>query len=104
MNKREQRRVIRENRKKLFLEAWRKAGAEGVSLSGFCRDYGLCRNNFYRWLREKGEVLKPYPIRRVDPVLVAKALEIHRRYEGTWSGETISMVTYLPSDERIVTV
>ncbi len=91
MNKRARKRQVRENRKKLFLEAWHEAKAEGVSLSSFCRDYGLCRNNFYRWLREKGEALKPYPIRRVDPALAAKAIRIHRRYHGTWSGETISL-------------
>ena len=91
MSKRERRRLIRDKRKKLFLRAWREAKAGGESLSAFCRDYGLCRNNFYRWLGEEGESVNPYPIHRIDPALSEKAREIYLRYKGTWSAETVSL-------------
>lgn len=92
MSKREQRRVIQVNRRKVFLKAWAEAKAGGgVSLSAFCRDHGLCRKNFYLWLKVEGQVSERTAIKKVDERLKLKAVEIYLRYKGTWSPETIAL-------------
>ncbi|OGR61317.1 MAG: hypothetical protein A2X34_04535, partial [Elusimicrobia bacterium GWC2_51_8] len=92
MTKSEERKIIKANQRKLYLGTWAKEKARGVSLSSFCKSYGLSRKNFYIWLKNenitKNSVL---PIQRADPKLKAKAIEIYLRYKGTWCAETISM-------------
>lgn len=87
---RERWRIVRGNRRRLFLRAWDEARGAGRSLSAFGRDFGFHRDTLYRWLRER-DGGRGSPIRRVAPRLKAKALEIYRRYGGTWGAETISL-------------
>jgi putative transposase len=91
MTKREQRAIVKKKRKQLFLDTWHREKSQGASLSQFCRDYGLNRKNFYFWLHEANQSMVKSPIRRVDPAMLSKAIEIFFRYKGTWSAETISM-------------
>lgn len=92
MTKREERKIVKDNRRRVYLETWAKEKAQGMSLSAFCKAYGLARKNFYIWLKDENKVKAgASPIIRVDPKLKAKAIEIYLRYKGTWCAETISM-------------
>lgn len=92
MTKREERKIVKANKRKLYLETWAKEKARGMSLSMFCKAYGLTRKNFYIWLKDESITKSGVsPIIRVDPKLKAKAIEIYLRYKGTWCAETISM-------------
>ncbi|MBI4656166.1 MAG: DDE-type integrase/transposase/recombinase [Elusimicrobia bacterium] len=88
MTKREKKKLIKNNKRNLYLAAWETEKNRGMSLSAFCRTYGLSRKTFYRWL---GKEIKAKTINRVNPILKAKAIEIYLRYKGTWCAETISM-------------
>ena len=92
MTKREERKLVKANHRKLYLEAWAKEKARGVSLSAFCRAYGLPLKNIYRWLEDGNKAKSSVsPVNAADPKLKAKAIEIYLRYKGTWCAETISM-------------
>lgn len=90
MTKREKVKIVKANYRKVYLEAWAKEKAHGMSLSAFCEAYGLTRKTFSKWNKDKTKTVVP-SINRVDPQLKAKAIEIYQRYKGTWGAETISM-------------
>lgn len=91
MTKRERQSMVKANRRKLFIEAWGREKAQGLPLAVFCRAYGLCRKSFYSWLKAGGNPAPAVPVRRSDPALKCKAVEIYLRYKGTWGAETISI-------------
>ena len=93
MKNREEGKTVKANHRKLYLKTWAEEKARGVSLSAYCKAYGLSRKNFYLWLKAGTKVQKCVsPINRADPKLKVKAVEIYLRYKGTWGAETISMV------------
>lgn len=92
MTKREEGKIVKANHKKLYLKSWAEEKARGMSLSAFCKAYGLSRKNFYLWLKEEAVAKKCVsPIKRAESKLKAKAVEIFLRYKGTWCPETISL-------------
>jgi hypothetical protein len=90
VTKREQQRIIKQNRRKMFLEAWEERKKKGVSLSAFCRDCGLCRSTFICWLNAARSPVPRKPICRVDPALKVKAIEIYMLHKGAWGGDRIA--------------
>lgn len=92
MTKREESKIVKANHRKLYLKTWAEEKARGLSLSAFCKIYGLSRKNFYLWLKDGNNTGKRVsPINRADPKLKTKAVEIYLRYKGTWCAEIIFM-------------
>jgi hypothetical protein len=54
MTKREQTQIIKANHRQFYLDTWARQKAQGISLSDFCRSYGVSRKSFYRRLNLDG--------------------------------------------------
>ena len=58
MAQRVSKKKVRQNRRKMFVAAWRKAEATGVSLEAFCYDYGITHKTLRDWLAKEHEPQK----------------------------------------------